>query len=318
MNADFQIEPTYELPDVVWIEGRDHWPAIRSLVRRQGRLWALGQQVLLASPDGATWNDEARNLRREGSFNVCAVAESDGELRVFARNRNGLICYRLDPWTLSWEVLSEIETDSPCLTASWTNEGFVLSLRSVNGTEIRGLDRGFQRKWSGFLPGVVGHWQMTEEGIGLCGLWDGNLSAPNSSSEVYSTVDCGRNWTLVGRIPEMVLAGTVMSCTGALLGAGGGLLTSVADGQVTGEWREAGGDVVAVDSEGGDAIGVVEPEELDEVHRFLFRSDGGGWTAVDVQFGERISALKVLKTGEFLIASEGGIYRCRRRIASVV
>lgn len=315
--TELHIEMVFELPGVIWIEGTDHRPAIRSMVRRQGRLWAFGQHVLLGSPNGTVWNDEARNLRREGSFNVCAIAESEDGLQIFARNRNGLNCYRLDPWTSAWEFVVEIQSGSPCVSAAWTGEGLVLALRTGSGTETRGFDSNLRQKWSSFLPGLVEHWQLTEAGIGLCGVWDGDPGAPQSWSEVYSTTNYGRSWTLVGRIPEMLLAGASVSPTGALLGGGDGVLVSIADGQVSGEWREAGGDVVAVDCEGGTSLSVVEPEVIEEVHRFLFRLDGGDWTAVEAHFGKRISAVKLLRPGEFLISAEDGIYRCRRRLAVV-
>lgn len=318
MNVSLQIEPVYELPEVVWIEGRDHRPAIHSIVRRLGRLWAFGQNVLLGSPDGRAWNDEARNLRRDGEFNICAITEYQGGLCVFARSRNGLNCYGFDSWAAEWKAVSEIETESPCISPTWTKEGLVAALRTKDGTEIRGFDPQLQRKFSSFLPGVPEHWQMTESGIGLCAVRDRGSGDPVPWSEVYSTIDYGRTWSLVDHLPETLLAGAAASPASALLGGTGGFLALVVDGQVNSEWREAGGDVVALDCEGDNRIAVVEADDLEDPHRFLFSSGSKEWSGVDTQFSKRVRAVKMLEGGLVLIADERGIYGCRRRPVLVV
>lgn len=92
----------------------------------------------------------------------------------------------------------------------------------------------------------------------------------------------------------------------------------VVDGQVNSEWREAGGDVVALDCEGDNRIAVVEADDLEDPHRFLFSSGSKEWSGVDTQFSKRVRAVKMLEGGLVLIADERGIYGCRRRPVLVV
>lgn len=315
-NRSLSIEPICRLPDVVWIDGEESKPEIKDLVLRSGTMWVLGRQVLLRSGDGVNWQNVAANLGREGGFYVSSIVQGAADLRIIARSGKGLRCYCWDEWKSSWRVLFSFSSPSPGLLSAWTECGLVTAANQNPETEIvcRESDCEDRPKWRTVLPGSAAHLQISFSGTGLCALWgtDREGSTCDSGfSAIYSTTDSGKNWRLVATMETVLLGGSSVNENTALLGGTGGTIGLINDLGPQDLWKEDGGDVVAVDSNGSQQLAAIESEDESHSQTLLLREGSSKWTRHLASFDDRIQCVKLLAPGECVVCTRQTIYRCR-------
>jgi hypothetical protein len=171
-------------------------PAIQSIMLQVGSFWAIGQNVLLRSQDGVNWQNLVANLKHDGSFYISSVIQLDSDLRIFARNKNGLNCYRWEEWKQVWKTLFPMTSSTPGVFSAWTVEGLILVAKENPLTEIvcRESNISDLPRWSTTLPGNAVHLQLSSSGIGLCALWgtaENSTNFDSRPSAIYSTDDSG-------------------------------------------------------------------------------------------------------------------------------
>jgi hypothetical protein len=303
------------LPEEIGIESSEYHPHIYSIVLRSNTLWVLGRQVLLRSQDGIHWQDAAANLKDEGSFFVSSLVQVADELRIFARNRNGLKCYRWDGWTSGWKPLFLIPVSSPGVFAAFTSGGLVVVAREPSGTQItyRESDLEDCPKWHRTLPGIAIHLQMSSSGHGLCALWGISRSPENlvsSPSAVFSTDDCGLNWKIAATMENMLLAGASTGQNSALVGGSEGILGHVGLDGIKELWKEDGGDIVAIDADGSRQTAVIESDDKTVNQILLFRNGSGEWKRYTAHFFDRVECMRLIGPDECLVCTSHTIFRC--------
>jgi len=315
-SRSINIEPVCTLPELIWIEDEEYPPAINHCVFQSGTLWAFGQQVLVRSTNVLNWRNVAANLMTDGSFYASSVIDEPAGLRIFARNRNGLRCYRWDEWDLCWKALFSVQTGSHGVFANWTDRGLVMVAMSNDVPDIvcTASASGDSQKWRPSFRGVAVHMQMTSPGVGLCAVWGINNTLENhctSPSAVYSTSDGGMSWRLAATLETMLLEGAAVDQHTALVGGTGGFLALVDNVGVKELWEEAGGDIAAIDAKGSEQIALIESDDEPAIQNLLSRTGNGPWIRHEARFDERVKCMKLLGPGECIVCTRRVIYRCR-------
>ncbi len=309
-------ERILSLPETIWQGDMECIPAIESVSFQSDALWVFGQHILFKSRDGVNWENLAANLRREGSFYVSSVIQGAADLRIFARTRNGLKCYRWDKWDSDWKALFSIPTSSPGLFSAWTHSGLVMVAKQNPVAEIicRESDAEDRPRWRSALPGSAVHLQIALSGIGLCALQEANITSSSYESHhsaIYSTSDSGQNWRLVATMETMLLAGASIDETAALVGGTGGVLGLVNKCGLLESWKEDGGDIVAVDAAGDGQIAIIESDDEPAAQSLLFRNGTGNWKRNTAAFDGRVQGIKLVAPGKCLVCTSQSIYRCQ-------
>jgi hypothetical protein len=316
LSGSIIAERILSLPERIWQGDTECIPAIESVSFQSDALWVLGQHILFKSRDGVNWENLAANLRREGSFYVSSVIQGAADLRIFARTRSGLKCFRWDKWDSNWKALFSIPTSSPGLFSAWTHSGLVIAAKQNPTTEIicRESDIEDRPRWRSTLPGSAVHLQIASSGIGLCALWEKNGKPSNSDSRhsaVYSTNDSGQNWRVVATMETMLLAGASIDENTAFVGGTGGVLGLVDNVGLQELWKEDAGDIVAVDATGSGQIAIIESDDEPAVQSLLFRNGTGNWTRSAAAFDGRVQAIKLVAPGKCLVCASQSIYMCQ-------
>ena len=281
-----------------------------------GKVWVMGQQVLLRSTDGVNWFNAVANLRHEGSFAVSSVTQDFGGLRIFARNRNGLRCYGWDEWDLSWKVLFSVPTSSPGVFAAWTDRGLVMVARHNDVPDIvcTASASGDCQKWQSAFPGVAVHMQMAPSGVGLCSVWGINNTAEDLHpipSAAYFTNDAGMTWQLAGTLETHLVAGATVDDLTSLVGGTEGFLALIDHGGIKNFSKESGGCIEAVDVQGPHQVAVIESEDEPPIQSLLARTGSGQWLRYGVGFDGHVACAKSLGSGNCLVCTRQTIYKCR-------
>lgn len=316
LKRSSKIERVCTLPEAIWVEGEEDSPAIHDVTLISGTLWVFGGSVLLKSTDGANWQNVAANLRSEGRFSVSSIIRHSDALRIFARNKNGIRCYRWDEWDREWKALFSVPTRFPRVFAAWTDRGVVMV-----GTEVDWMDKvcsasasGEHQTWHRSFPGVALHMQMTFSGIGLCAAWginDTPADHTTSPSAVYSTTDGGVNWRLAATLETQLVAGSAVDQNTSLVGGTGGVLALVDHAGIRDLREEEGGNIEALDAKGPNQVAVLESDDAPPIQYILSRSGSGPWRRHEARFDEHVACTKFLGSGECLVCTRHVIYRCQ-------
>jgi hypothetical protein len=287
--------------------------AFRGLASASGALWAYGDGVFLLSLNGVQWTDLAGELDLPGSFSVSAVVGDENGAFVFARSRDGLLCYHLARGTWNCTRLPSLPTGSPGALAERIDGALLACVNEGRCTQFMQL-RDSEGVWEQLpvsLTGTAVHFEMSDSGVGLCALWgierERGLARP-APSAVYRTQDCGISWTHLQKMDTMLLGGASGHGGATLLGGTDGY---IAEGTVEGFrdcYQRTAEEVAALSSERSQQAAVLASLEERPSQALLWRASSPEWKRFDVGLIERIVGIRFVRFGVVLLCTRQSLF----------
>jgi len=279
---------------------------LRGLARVSGDLWAYGDRVLLVSQDGLRWTSLASELNLIESFSVNAVVGDERGVFIFARCRNGLLCYRLAQSTWKGTRLPSLPTGSPDALAARIDGAVLVCVNEGRSAQFMRLGDSEETwvKLQSSLPGVPVHFEMSNSKVGLCALWGIREKDDVAPSAVYRTEDGGTSWSRIQEMDTMLLGGASDGNGSTLLGGTDGYIAS---GTVAG-FRECSercaDEVAAVTQDSSQQAAVLGSDEDPVNHTILWRSCSSVWKRFAVAGVDRINHAQVIRFGVILFCTQ--------------
>jgi hypothetical protein len=322
MNMPDRIESVcvYELAPLEFEKEARGQRVFRGLASSCGALWAYGDGTLLLSLNGVQWLDLAGTIDIPGSFSVSAVVGDESGAFVFARSKDGLLCYHVAHGTWICSELPLVPTASPGALAVRIHGALVVCVNEGRGTQfIRFRDS--ERVWEqlpAILPGSAVHFKLSDSGVGICALWgveqEGGLALP-SPSAVYRTQDFGISWREIQKMDTMLLGGASAHGRATLLGGTDGY---IAEGTVEGFtdcYTRSDNEIVALSSEHSQQAVLLASLDPNPTQALLWRSNSNEWQRFDVGLIERISSIQFVRFGVVLLSTQRSLFTYRIELA---
>jgi hypothetical protein len=296
------------------LEENVHWQrAFRGLANASGALWAYGDGVLLLSLNGIQWRDLVGELEIPGPFSVSSAVGDEKGAFVFARSKDGLLCYHLERGTWNCNQLPSVPTTSPGALAVRIDGALVVCVNEGKFTQFMTFQdsRGVWERLPSTLPGSAVHFELSDSGVGICALWgierEDGLALP-APSAVYRTQDFGVSWSRIQVLDTMLLGGASGHGRLTLLGGTDGY---IAEGTVEGFtecYRRRADEVAALSSERSQQAVLLASLEEPPSQVLLWRSTSSEWQRFDVGLIERISSIRFVRFGVALLCSQRSLF----------
>ena len=275
--------------------------------------WVYGGSTLFLSANGVIWDDLSSACAPHGDFKVSSVACGKNGSLIIIRCRGGLRFILVPHGGGSWRWPPELPTGSSDALAVGLSDRIVICVLDDDlcsrFKELRDSSAVW-RQLPSVLPGPARHFEMNDDGSGLCALGGTYKHGAPSPSVVYRTQDFGISWSKLLEIGPMLLAGAASDGHLTLLGGADGYM---AEGGLGGfRTCEVGlghdEDIVAVCSEPSQQAAVFESMEEPSTQGLFWRKTSSEWHRYRFHLPERITGVEFIRFGTVLLCTRKAIY----------